>query len=263
MKAHAVTDTALVTGAQYVRHITRRSSDRRARAAFQCLARSLVPPGARLLDFGCGTGLDATVYAQQGFHVTAYDVDVNMREYFAQVCRAPLASGHIVLEGGTYAEFLTRCGAQRVELITANFAPLNLIADLTPLFAAFHARTQPGARVLASVLSPFFLGDLRYPWWWRNLVPLLRRGCYAVSGAQASIVRRTPAEFARRAAPYFTLERVFRGLPARLDVPAPARLRLMTSRFMFLQFVRQEAAASRQASGARQAGRREVARADP
>jgi SAM-dependent methyltransferase len=248
VRATADAPAALVTGAQYERQITRCASDRAARAAFQQLARQLAPPGARVLDFGCGTGLDARAYAQFGFTVAAYDVDVNMRDYFAACCREPLAAGRVTLEAGTYAQFLAQPVAQaaRVQLITTNFAPLNLIAELAPLFATFHARCAPGARVLASVLCPYYLGDLRYLWWWRNLPLLLSRGRYAVAGAQASIVRRRPEQFAAQAAPYFMLERVYRGLPARqgqaADAPSPARtwLQLTTCRFMFLQFVRRE-----------------------
>jgi SAM-dependent methyltransferase len=248
VRALANSPAALVTGAEYERQITRRASDRAARAAFQELARQLAPPGARLLDFGCGTGLDARAYAQYGFEVTAYDVDANMRHYFAACCREPLAAGRVTLEAGTYAQFLAQpvAAAARVQLITTNFAPLNLIAELAPLFATFHARCAPGGRVLASVLCPYYLGDLRYLWWWRNLPLLLSRGRYAVPGAQASIVRRRPGEFAAQAAPYFMLERVYRGLPAWRGqggaAPSPAHtwLQLTTCRFMFLQFVRRE-----------------------
>jgi len=47
-------------------------------------------------------------------------------------------------------------GVRGVDLITSNFAPLNLIEDLPELFEKFHALTGPGGRVLASVLSPVF-----------------------------------------------------------------------------------------------------------
>jgi hypothetical protein len=99
--------------------------------------------------------------------------------------------------------------------------------------------------VLASVLSPYFLGDLKYRWWWRNLPRLVRDGRFSVPGSQALIVRRRLADFAAQSAPHFRLERVFRGLPTYSARPAEAGagnrtrgawLRVTTCRYMFLLF---------------------------
>jgi SAM-dependent methyltransferase len=244
----------IVTGAEYVEQINTLESDRRARAAFRDLVLSIVWPGATLFDFGCGTGLDACFYAERGFTVRAYDVDRAMCEFFTAHCRGMIEAGHVKLESGAYRDFLTRnraaSGEDGVDLVTSNFAPLNLIDNLRELFATFHALTAPKGKVLASVLSPYFIGDFRYRWWWRNLPRLLRDGRYSVAGAQAPIVRRRLADFAAQSAPYFTLERVFRGLPERhLQVAGGiersggsrgASLGLSTCRFMFLLFARRE-----------------------
>src|SRR5581483_9568838 len=129
---------------------------------------------------------------------------------------------------------------------TSNFAPLNLIADLRGLFARLHSATTPGGKVLASVLSPYFVGDLKYGWWWRNVARLLRDGHYSVSGAQGPVVRRRLKDFAAQSAPHFRLTHVFRGLPPIRGNAAPdfrartagsgAWLRAVSSRFMFLLF---------------------------
>lgn len=237
------------TGAQYVRAITARDSDRRARAAFRELVLRLVPPGGTLLDFGAGAGLDARYFAERGFTVRAYDTDPRMCAFLAHHCRELIAGGRIELETGSYADFLARArraGDPGVAAVTANFAPLNLVRDLPPLFAAFHALTAQRGAILASVLNPYHVGDARYRWWWRNLPRLWRRGCYALPGAQGEIVRRTPADFAAQCAPSFTLERLFTGLPPRSAREAAgnawpgecrhAWLRLRGSRFMFLLF---------------------------
>jgi SAM-dependent methyltransferase len=243
----------IVVGADYERAMSALESDRRARSAFQDLVLRLAPPGAALFDFGAGTGIDARFYAELGFTVGAYDVDLRMCEYFESRCRALIDAGRITLDAGSYQEFLaspTVNGARRAALVTSNFAPLNLIADLTGLFAKFHALTAPDGRILASVLSPYFVGDLRYGWWWRNALPLWRRGHYCVAGAQAQIIRRRLADFARQCAPYFSLTRVFPGLPRLRAQPSNgvdlsragrcAWLRLSTCRFMFLLFERQQ-----------------------
>jgi|HubBroStandDraft_1064217.scaffolds.fasta_scaffold00124_26 SAM-dependent methyltransferase len=237
----------VVTGVEYVRQITALESDRLARSAFRTLALKTVPAGGSLFDFGAGTGMDARFYAEHGLAVAAYDVDPNMCEYFTEYCRDFIEAGRVTLDRRTYREFLARESLEAgVDLVTANFAPLNLIDDLQELFAKFYELTGPGGRVLASVLSPYFVGDMKYRWWWRNLLRLWRDGRYSVQGAQAPIVRRRLANFAAQSEPYFTLKRVFHGLPrsgkrddAPTDVSGSAgctALRVSGCQFMFLLF---------------------------
>ena len=239
----------VVTGVEYVKQITALESDRRARSAFQTLVLSIAPPGGTLFDFGAGTGMDARFYAEHGLTVAAYDVDPNMCEYFSEYCRDIIEAGRVTLDCGSYREFLARKSpddGRGVDLVTSNFAPLNLIGDLPELFAKFHALTGPDGKVLVSVLSPYFVGDMRYGWWWRNAFRLRREGHYSVQGSQAPIVRRRLAEFAAHSAPYFTLKRVFPGLPpiwarnsSGIDASGGARyawLCTIRSLFMFLLF---------------------------
>jgi len=228
----------IVAGAEYVRAITARASDRRYRRTFQSLALRLTAPGEALFDFGSGPGIDARFYAEHGRRVSAYDIDPRMSEYLTSHCRDFIMTGTVRLQQGSYGEFLASAAppeAWRAELITANFAPLNLIDDLRGLFAKFAALTTPTGAVLASVLSPYFAGDLRYPWWWRNAAGLLRYGRYAVPGAQALIWRRRLADYTRECAPYFHLETVFAGTDSRACT-RPVWLHLTTCRFMFLLF---------------------------
>ncbi len=235
--------TKLVTGAQYVRDITALDSDRRAREAFQRLALRYAMPGARIFDFGCGPGIDARFYAEQGRLVTAYDVDEEMCRYFATYCQPCIEKGQVVLQTGSSREFVSgQTGDACVSLITANFAPLNLIGSLPQLFERFAALAAPSGHVLASVLNPYLLVDLRYRWWWLNLPRLWREGHYAVEGAQAPIVRRTPANFDRQCIPHFRLVRIFRGAvedSEGTDWNAGKRwswLRATACRFLFLLF---------------------------
>lgn len=239
-----------ITGAEYVRLLTAQESDRRARAAFRGRALALSAPGQRLYDFGAGPGLDARYYAEHGRIVEAYDVDPDMCAYFSEYCADLIAGGAVTLHPDSFPQFLAspaRAPARQVDLVTSNFAPLNLVEDLDALFTSFAALTRPGAAVLASVLSPYHLGDLRYRWWWGNLRRLIAHGSYAVEGSQGPIWRRRLSEYAALCAPRFTLERVFRctaraahatdesGIEPRSPL---AFARLSTSRFIFLLFRR-------------------------
>jgi len=240
------------SGADYVKAITALHSDRRARSAFQDLVLQIAGPGAVLFDFGAGPGIDARFYADRGYMVHAYDVDPQMCEYFSVHCRDFIQAGQVTLDGRTYGDFLVRetVGDGQISLVTSNFAPLNLIHDLHALFAKFSALTRPGGKVLASVLSPYYIGDMKYGWWWRNSRRLWRDGHFSVQGVQAPIVRRRLANFADQSAPYFALTRVFPGLPAHrgsqgngVDVThsgGRAWLRLTTCRYMFLLFEKRD-----------------------
>jgi hypothetical protein len=239
----------LHTGATYLEAITALPSDRLARSTFQDLVVRIASPDALLFDFGAGPGIDARFYAERGFAVGAYDADPQMCEHFDLHCREFIDAGQIVLNRGSYGDFLARSSVgdgRPVDLVTANMAPLNLIEDLRELFAKFHALTGADGKVLASVLSPYFVGDLKYRWWWRNAARLWRRGHFSVPGAHGAIVRRRLLDFAAQSAPYFTLERVFRGLPPSqaqsrrgIDVAGGNRsawLHVATCRFMVLLF---------------------------
>lgn len=236
-------------GAEYVRAIQRHESDRQAREAFQSLALRQVPPGGRIFDFGAGAGIDAKFFAERGLRVRVYDNDPRMRRYLAETCRDLIEAGRILPETGEYAEFLARTAdldAARSHLVTANFAPLDLIEDLPLLFAKLHTLITPGGGVLASVLNPYFFGDLKLAWRWRGMIGLWRTGKLLVPGAQGHIIRRRLAVFAADCAPWFRLERVFRGLPPRDAAEAAgidlelssltAWMRLTRCRFMFLLF---------------------------
>jgi SAM-dependent methyltransferase len=232
----------------YMAAITQRTSDLHARRTFQSLVTQLAAPGAWIFDFGCGPGIDAKVYVAHGFRVSAYDHDPVMCELAAARCRGEIQSGRLRLHGGDYRGFLSEppLAAGSIGLVTANFAPFNLIVDLPELFAALDRLLGPEGKVLVSVLSPYFLGDLKYGWWWRHLGALLRRGEYAVSGERGPIIRRRLATYARAAAPHFRLRRLWRGDRAshwlaldRGRRPGPFDWLPMSScRFMFLLFTR-------------------------
>jgi SAM-dependent methyltransferase len=238
-------------GAQYVKLITAAPSDRRARSAFQDLVLAKAPRGALLFDFGAGPGIDARFFAERGFAVEAYDHDPRMCDFFAAHCRDLIDSSQVILDRCTYREFVDRetllCG-RPADIIVSNFAVLNQVEELSELFATFHRLTAPTGRVLISVLNPWFIGDMRYRWWWRSAPRMLRHGhVFVPARAAPAHTRRQLAEFIAVSSPYFALTSVFRSSPGRgrptsgIEVrhgSAFVWLHLATSRFMFLLFER-------------------------
>jgi SAM-dependent methyltransferase len=224
-------------GAQYVRQITAHESDRRARAAFRELVARIAAPGAALFDFGAGPGIDARFFGERGFTVDAYDVDPRMRSFFAEHCQQLIASGRVSLGSGSYAHFLTGIPAQprrSIDLVISNFAPLNLVDDLAGLFEKFQALTGPQGKVLASVLNPYWVNEMRSRWWWRRAPRLWRTGELFMPGPQAPHYRRLLRHYRKVSAPHFHISRVYgcdlqRG--GRL-----ASLQLARCRYLFLLF---------------------------
>ena len=227
-------------GAEYVDQINAQESDRRTRSAFRDLVRGIAPPRAKLFDFGAGPGIDARFFAEHGFTIDAYDVDPRMREFFSDHCRELIDAGRVTLEGGAYREFLTRTSTDdsgRADLVISNFAPLNLVDDLPELFGKFNTLTGPKGRIFASVLSPWFIGDMRSRMWWRDAPRLWREGQVFLPGPQAPYYRRLLRHFRTASAPHFRLSRV---LPSNgMDRPRHGRLAWLHTagcRYLFLLF---------------------------
>jgi len=187
------------TGQQYHEFILASRRDRRVRDLFQKTALSLMPAGADVLDFGAGTGIDAKFYAASGHQTFVYEPSQAMHDYLVRYCRDEIACNSITS--------VTRPLTRKVQAITANFAVLNHIADHGLLFEEFSRVIDGGGFVLASMLSPYHLGDARYRWWWANMLNLVRKGCYASPG-ESRIHRFAPNAVARAAEPYFRLERL-------------------------------------------------------
>jgi SAM-dependent methyltransferase len=226
-------------GAEYVSQITAQESDRRTRSIFRDVVLSIAPSGAKLFDFGAGPGIDARFFAERGFTIDAYDVDPRMRKFFAEHCRDHIDLGSVTLDHSAYRDFLTHTTAhsRHADLVISNFAPLNLVEDLRELFGKFHALTGPKGKVLASVLSPYFIGDLRFRMWWRGAPRLWRNGELFLPGPQAPYYRRLLRNFRAVCAPHFRLSRV--GNSDGIDLRRDGRfawLQIVRCRYMFLLF---------------------------
>ncbi len=222
-----------VTGDDYADQIVARAADRRARLAFHDVVLGLVDPGSLIFDFGAGPGIDADYYAECGFRVRAHDIDPAMCAALSRRCKQHLAAGRVTLYGAEQEP------AEAADAVTANFAPLSLVDDLPGLFRKFHALLKPGAPAIVSVLNPYYLGDMRYRWWWTNAARLAIHGAYRLRSGTGYVYRRTPRVMQRAAAPHFSLTSVVRGLPGQRWQRWPLRrLALASSQFMFLVFIR-------------------------
>lgn len=187
------------TGEQYHQFMLASQRDQETRGRFQKMALDLLPADADILDFGAGTGIDAKFYAAHGHTTFVYEPSQAMHDYLLGYCHDEIARNAIVP--------VTRPLIRKVQAITANFAVLNHLVDHHALFEDFSHVVDQGGFVLASMLSPYYLGDARYRWWWANIANLVRSGSYPSPG-ESRILRFAPSPVACAAIPYFRLERL-------------------------------------------------------
>jgi SAM-dependent methyltransferase len=185
------------------------------------LVKRHVRRGSTVLDFGCGTGLDALAYAQRGYRVLAYDNSPGMVAQLERRCQAQIASGDIAAHDMDYPSFL-ECFPRwpTASAVTANFAVLNSIRDLRPLFGAFARHLAPPGWMLVSILNPLHWSKLKMPGWWRSAWRVPRGPRLYATHPYASYLHFVPA-LLRAAQPFHLVGRANAGALVRYDAAMP------------------------------------------
>ena len=169
------------------------------------------PAGARLLDLGCGTGIDAVHLASQGYHVVATDWSPRMVERARdRATVAGLSERVTALHVGL--QELDTLQAGQFDGIYSNFGPLNCAPDLAAVSRACAALLKPGGRLVFSVIGRIC------PWEFANYVLRGRWARATVRGSRGMVpvnlnrqtvwaAYYTPREFHRAFAGEFRLAR--------------------------------------------------------
>lgn len=186
---------------------------------------SEVPAGGRLLDLGCGTGIDALHFAQQGHPVLATDWSPAMvartRDRIAAASpRTPVDARHLgiqelaALDAGFDGAFAG---------IYSDFGPLNCVPDLDATAEDCARLLAPGGVLVFSVMGracPWELAHYTLRGRFRRAGVRAARGATAVGMNRHTIWTRYffPREFHRHFAARFSLE-AYRGLSLFLPPP--------------------------------------------
>jgi len=194
----------------------------RMRQTMWRILESELPPGGRLLDLGCGSGVDAVHMARRGHEVLAIDWSPGMvAQTRQQAARAGVAERITTATLGIHQ--LSELPAAPFDGIYSDFGALNCVPDLDPVASSCALRLRAGGKLIVSVMG--------------RIVPWERVHCAVRGDRERALVRArvgavpvslngftvwttyyTPRELFRFFAPYFQLHR-YRALGLFLPPP--------------------------------------------
>jgi SAM-dependent methyltransferase len=182
-----------------------------------------LPQRGRLLDLGCGSGVDAVHMARRGHHVLAIDWSPEMvAQTEAEAARAGVAERVTSQVFGIHQ--LTELPVTPpFDGIYSDFGALNCVPDLEPVARACALRLREGGKLIVSVMGR------TVPWEWlhytlrgdrERAMVRARPGAVPVSLNGFTVWTRyyTPHELFQFFAPHFQLHR-YRGLGLFLPPP--------------------------------------------
>lgn len=172
--------------------------------------------GSRLIDLGCGTGLDAVRMAQLGHNVTATDWSPQM------VARTQERAQN---EGLTKRVRTVAVGAHELEQLEgdgtfdgaySNLGPLNCVPDLAAVARECARLLKPNGALVFSVIGricPWEMAHYAYRRQWARIKVRYAHTVMPVGMNQHTIWARyyTPKNFYSAFSPYFSLDH-YRGL---------------------------------------------------
>lgn len=130
------------------------------RAAVWRELRRVFKRGDRVLEIGCGTGVDACYLAERGVEVWAFDPSPQMIEVAStRVKERGLQA--LVRTQVLRAEEISGLPADRVfDGVFSNFGALNCVEDLAPLARELARRLRPCASALLCWMGPYCLWEI-------------------------------------------------------------------------------------------------------
>lgn len=186
---------------------TRTVAGRLEREAVWQILDPLFAPGQRLLDVGCGTGVDSLHLAQRGIHVHAIDASAEM----VRITRSRLQGQRIDVTAAA-RQMPLECLPMKENFDGAllNFGVLNCVKDLPGAARSLAAALRPGAPLLLCFMGRFYLWEsLRFG---LRLQPAKairrwRRGAVIASldGSRLPVYYRSFAEIRAAFEPHFSL----------------------------------------------------------
>jgi ubiquinone/menaquinone biosynthesis C-methylase UbiE len=119
-------------------------------------------PGDRVLEIGCGTGVDACFLARRGVQVLASDSSPQMIAVALRRVQEERLQ-HLVQPIVLRAEDIATLPAHSLfDGVFSNFGAINCIEDLRTLAVTLYERLNPGAKVLLCPFGPCCMWELAW-----------------------------------------------------------------------------------------------------
>lgn len=119
-------------------------------------------PGSRLIDLGCGTGLDAVRMARVGHHVTATDWSPQMVERTRQRAEREHLTGHVRAVAVGAHELSRVDGQAQFDGAYSNLGALNCVPNLAETAAQCARLLKPRAALVFSVIGRICPWEIGY-----------------------------------------------------------------------------------------------------
>lgn len=169
-------------------------------------------PPQRVLELGCGTGVDALNLARRGIEVFATDASPAMIEVAQKKAQTLYAGGdtrRVEFHCVPMEHLASALDGQLFDGVLSNFGAINCVRDLRVLVSDIAACLRPGARLVWVVMGrhvpwewAWFALQGQWSKSWRRLTP------GGVSWRGLNLRYPTPGELARLLRPHFKIERI-------------------------------------------------------
>src|SRR6185437_4310344 len=173
-------------------------------------------PGSRLIDIGCGTGLDAIRMAELGHRVTATDWSPRMVQRTSEraACKQLMERVRVLPLGAHELQELD--GQGTYDGAYSNLGPLNCVPDLGRVAHECARLLKPGGALVFTVIGRICPWEIAHYLWrrkWARVGVRFARGLVPVGMNKHTIWTRyyQPREFYRPFAEHFSLSH-YRGL---------------------------------------------------
>lgn len=183
----------------YDRSFTERPPAQWLRQAVRERLRPLLPASPRVLEIGCGTGVDAVWLAQQGCRVWATDNSPRMLQQAGKrVAASDLKERiHLRLLDASHWQAGDSLAGQPVDLVFSNFGALNCVPDMAGFGHAAGSVLETGGHLAVCLMGPFCLWESLYFGLRGDLAKARRRWSgvaeYQIGGASQMIWYHAPA----------------------------------------------------------------------